>query len=100
MNRAVKGGWVEIEDQVLSRYERAPQVPDDTKETPLMMWTRGFLLEESAAIGDWVSVRTLSGRIARGKLVEINPRFVHDFGNTVLELLETGVSLKEDLENC
>ncbi|AOT71538.1 2-amino-4-oxopentanoate thiolase subunit OrtA [Geosporobacter ferrireducens] len=99
MEKAVKGSWVEIENQVLSVDERAPQVPEDTKETPLMMWTRGFLIEESAAIGEDVSVYTLSGRSVRGKLVEINPRFEHDFGNPVLELLETGVSLREDLEN-
>lgn len=99
MGSAVKGTWVEIENQVLSATERASQVPEDTKNTPLMMWTRGFLMEESAEIGDDVSVRTFSGRIARGKLVEIHPRFAHDFGNPVPELLETSVSLKEDFAN-
>lgn len=97
MDKAVKGTWVEIENEVLSASERAPQVPEDTKQTPLIMWIRGFLIEEHAVIGDIVTVQTLSQRTASGKLVEINPRYGHDFGNTVPELLETGVSLKEEL---
>ncbi|MFT9495320.1 2-amino-4-oxopentanoate thiolase subunit OrtA [Anaerosolibacter sp.] len=97
MEKVVKDAWVEIENQVLSVGERAPQVPEDTKQTPLMMWTKGFLIEASAVVGDEVSVRTLSGRVAKGKLVAMNPRFEHDFGNPVPELLETGVALKEDL---
>jgi len=99
MDNVLKGAWVEIENQVLAAGERAPQVPDDTKKTPLMMWTRGFLMEESASLGDVVTVRTLAGRLVEGKLVDVNPRYVHDFGNSVLELLETGVDLREDLSD-
>lgn len=97
MNKAAKGTWVEIENEVLSASERAPQVPEDTKITPLMMWTKGFLIEESASIGDFVSVTTLSNRTVKGKLVEISPRFEHDFGKPVPELLRTGVNLKEEI---
>lgn len=96
MNKAKKNDWVEIENLVLMPEERAPQVPDDTKATPLMMWIKGFLMDDEASIGDEVSVKTLSGRIAVGKLVDINPRHVHDFGNPVHELLEIGVELKEN----
>ena len=38
MDKAKKNDWVEIENLVLTPDERAPQVPDDTKATPLMMW--------------------------------------------------------------
>ncbi|NLY86821.1 MAG: 2-amino-4-ketopentanoate thiolase [Tissierellia bacterium] len=96
MNKARKNDWVEIENIVLTPDERAPQVPDDTKATPLMMWIKGFLMDDEASIGDEVSVKTLSGRIVKGKLVEINPRHVHDFGNPVHELLEIGMELKEN----
>lgn len=97
MDRAMKGTWVEIENEVLSANERAPQVPDDTKLTPLIMWTRGFLIEESALVGDIVSVTTLSDRVAKGRLVDISPRFAHDFGKPVPELLKTGVNLKKEI---
>lgn len=99
MNKVMRGTWVEIENQVLSSSERAPQVPDDTKLTPLIMWTRGFLIEETASMNDSVSVITLSGRVVEGKLVKINPNFEHNFGKTVSELLKTGVNLKEDLKD-
>ena len=80
---------------VLAPEERAPQVPEDTKQTPLMMWLKGFLIDDEAKIGDEVSIKTLSGRITRGKLVEINPRHIHNFGDPVHELLEIGMELKE-----
>ncbi len=96
MDKAKKNDWVEIENLVLTPDERAPQVPDDTKATPLMMWIKGFLMDDEASIGDEVSVKTLIGRVVRGKLVEINPRHIHDFGNPVHELLEIGMELKEN----
>ena len=96
MNIAKKNDWVEIENLVLTPEERAPQVPKDTKATPLKMWAKGFLVDDEASIGDKVLVKTLTGRVASGKLVDINPRHVHDFGNPVHELLEIGMELKEN----
>lgn len=97
MDRAMKGTWVEIENEVLSVGDRAPQVPNDTRSTPLIMWTRGFLIEESALVGDIVSVITLSDRVAKGKLVDADPSFKHDFGKPVPELLKTGVNVKKEI---
>ncbi|SKC86289.1 2-amino-4-oxopentanoate thiolase subunit OrtA [Maledivibacter halophilus] len=97
MKKAIKGSWVEIENIVLSDKARAPQVPEDTKETPLKMWTRGVLINDEAQIGETVKVSTLSERIAEGKLVDIKPRYAHDFGYPVMELIETGLTLKKDL---
>lgn len=94
MNNAKKGMWVEIENQILSPSERAPQVPDDTKSTPLMMWTKGLLIENVATLGETVTVETLSGRLATGTLVAINPRHIHDYGDPVKELIEVGMELK------
>lgn len=97
MEKAMQGTWVEIENIVLSQSLRAPQVPEDTKRTPLMMWTRGVLINDEAEIGEIVKVKTLSGRIAEGKLVEAKPRYAHDFGYPVIELIETGLALRNDL---
>lgn len=99
MEKAKKGDWVEVENIVLKPEERAPQVPEDTKATPLMMWTKGFLIDEVANIGDNVSVKTLTGRISEGRLSTINPRHEHDFGNPVRELIEVGMELREEIQN-
>ncbi|ABR48522.1 conserved hypothetical protein [Alkaliphilus metalliredigens QYMF] len=92
-----KGTWVRIHDIVMEPSERAPQVPDDTKEVPLEMWIKGFLREEDVKVGDVVSVETITGRIVTGTLVEINPYYDHDFGRCVPELLKIGLQLKEIL---
>ncbi|HKL10525.1 MAG TPA: 2-amino-4-oxopentanoate thiolase subunit OrtA [Clostridia bacterium] len=97
MKKATKGTWVEIENIVLNVGERAPQVPEDTKKTPLVMWTKGLLVDEEAEIGEEVSVKTLSDRVAKGKMTAINPRFEHDFGKPVDVLIETGISLKKEM---
>ncbi|NYB75393.1 2-amino-4-ketopentanoate thiolase, partial [Sedimentibacter hydroxybenzoicus DSM 7310] len=41
-----KGEWVLIHRNVLEPSERAPQVPDDTKQVPLEMWIKGYLQED------------------------------------------------------
>ncbi|HEY8363243.1 MAG TPA: 2-amino-4-oxopentanoate thiolase subunit OrtA, partial [Tissierellaceae bacterium] len=54
MTKAVKNDWVEVENVVLKPEERAAHLPEDTKATPLMMWTKGFLIDDEAEIGDEV----------------------------------------------
>jgi len=82
-----KGSFVQIEKTILAPEERAPQVPEDTKKTPYMLWINGFLMEDSE-IGDEVKIKTLIGRIQKGKLVDKNVRYSHDFGSPIPELLE------------
>lgn len=94
---AKKGGWVRIYDVVLTSEERAPQVPDDTKNVPLERWVTGLLVEDTAEIGDKVTVETLTGRKVTGELVEIAPTYRHSFGNHVPELLKIGRDLREIL---
>ena len=90
-----KGGdWVEIHDLILPAGQRAPQVPADTQAVPLEMRVRGFLIEEQAARGERVSIRTRSGRIVQGTLAEGNPRYGHDFGQTQPELLAINSELR------
>lgn len=94
--RAKKGEWVKIYSIVLKPEERAPQVPEDTKKVPLETWVKGFLLED-ANKGDLVKVKTYTGRVVEGTLVEIAPTFRHSFGENVPELLEIGQQLREIL---
>lgn len=91
---AKRGDWVRIHKVILSAEERAPQVPDDTKRVPLEMWDKGFLLNESATIGDEVEVETIIGRTLKGKMIEINPQFDHAWGTCIPEILHIGRQVK------
>lgn len=82
-----KGEWVRIKKILLAVGQRAPQDPDDTKETPLVMWTKGFL-QADAEIGDEVEVITASDRLEKGELVEVNPYYTHSYGKCVPELVQ------------
>lgn len=89
-----KGAWVRIHDIVLKPEDRSPNIPEDTKKVPIEMWTKGFLQEE-ASIGDMVEIKTITGRYMKGKLIEVNPYYDHDYGRFVPEILEIGLQLKE-----
>jgi len=89
-----QGDWVLIHSQTLAKEERAPQVPADTKEVPFEMWVKGKLLAD-AEIGTTVTVKTLTGRLETGKLLEINPVYRHSFGEFVPELLTVSRELRD-----
>ncbi len=91
-----KGEWVRIHKNILDASGRAPQVPDDTKQVPLEMWVKGFLLED-AEMGDEVTVETVTGRHETGKLIEVNPYYTHSFGKFVPELLQIDKQVREIL---
>ena len=84
-----KGTWVEIHRVVLQAGERAPQVPEDTRQVPLEMRVRGFLAQP-ATPGDETEIVTVTGRLLRGVLTEVNPAYTHGFGSPVAELLTIG----------
>lgn len=94
---AKKGDWVKIHNVILEPSQRVSNLPEDTKKVPLEAWTNGFL-NEDGEIGQVVSITTLSGRSITGTLTEINPRYIHDFGNPVPELLKIGPILKKQIE--
>ncbi|MEG0291680.1 MAG: 2-amino-4-oxopentanoate thiolase subunit OrtA [Anaerovoracaceae bacterium] len=91
-----KGEWVRIHKIILTPAERAPQVPDDTKEVPLEMWVKGFL-QADAEIGAEVEIETVTGRRETGTLVELNPYYTHDFGKFVPELVAIDKQVREIL---
>ena len=85
MKSAVKNTWVEISGIVLQKDGRAPNLPDDTKQVPLEMRVKGFLLHD-AEIGAEAEIITPSGRTVRGMLTGINPEYTHMFGSPIPEL--------------
>ena len=89
-----KGEWVLIKRDILAPADRAPQVPDDTKLVPLTMWVKGHLQADSE-IGAEVEVITRTGRTETGTLLEANPRYDHDFGDFVPELLTISEQVRE-----
>jgi len=91
---AKAGDWVRIKKNILDSSERADNIPKSTKETPLTMWVKGFLLD-NAEIGEQVSIKTIIGRIEMGELIEVNPRFTHDFGDAIPQLINIGIKARE-----
>lgn len=91
-----QGSWVSIHNIVLNSDERASHLPEDTKQVPLEMWTKGYLLND-ANIGDMVEIETIVGRTEKGTLLEVNPSYKHNYGEFVPEILEIGKRLKKEL---
>jgi hypothetical protein len=88
------GDWVRVHRIILEPHERAPNLPADTQATPFQAWANGFLQDESAAIGDQATIRTVIGRLVTGRLADVNPRYAHDFGDPQPELLAAGDELR------
>ncbi|MGX7023272.1 2-amino-4-oxopentanoate thiolase subunit OrtA [Vagococcus hydrophili] len=91
-----KNEWVQVHSVVLTSDQRAPQVPDDTKSVPLEMWVKGFLTED-AELGEMVTVKTVTGRLVEGKLIQVHPTFRHSFGEFVPEILEIDQTIRKEL---
>ncbi len=97
MLRAAAGDYVRIKQVVLRPEERAPNIPAETRATPLQMWVNGHLTSGAASVGETVTIETAIGRRLEGELVEIHPRYAHDFGDPQPELLEAGRRMVERL---
>jgi hypothetical protein len=89
MTKIAKGTWVEIERVLLKPEERAPNLPEDTRQCPYVLRISGFLLED-AELGAGVQIRSLIGHEHSGVLRIVNPSYSHSFGNTIPELLAIG----------
>ena len=89
-----KGTWVEVEEIVLTPKDRAVNIPDETKKTPLKCWIRGKCLSD-CELGKDVQVETNVGRIARGIIVEIEPGYYHTYGKYVEEISNIGKQARE-----
>lgn len=94
MNKVPKGTWVEVEWVVLEPEQRAKALPEDTKKVPYLMFVSGFLTDD-AEMGQTVRVRTMIGRELTGKLITVNPSYMHTFGKVVPELLTIGTEAEK-----
>ena len=84
-----EGTWVEIQRVELLPEQRAPQVPEDTRQVPLELCVKGFLATPGRR-GEEVEIVTAAGRHLRGALVDANPAYTHGFGAPLPELLDIG----------
>jgi len=92
---AKKGDWVRINSVVLKAAERTAKIPEDTQQCDFQQWTKGFLQDESASIGDEVTVKTAANRIVKGIMTEEGPYYTHSYGKFVPEIIEIGRQLRE-----
>lgn len=85
--QAKKGDWVQIHFIALNPEERSEHLPDDTKQLPLEIRIKGFLKDKEAELNEIVTIKTPIGRLIKGRLEKINPRYEHNFGEPMQELL-------------
>ena len=96
MLTAKKGDWVQIHNVVLSAGQRAPQVPEDTQACDLELWVKG-IAQSDAKEGETLEVMTVTGRIVKGTLCDVNPKYTHTYGDFVPELLKVDFQVKDIL---
>lgn len=92
---AKRGDWVRIHAVVLKAEERTAKLPEDTQKCDLQQWTKGTLQDETAEIGDEVTVETAVGRLVKGTLLEVGPYYTHSYGKFVPEIIEIDKQLRE-----
>jgi hypothetical protein len=90
------GDWVEVERVLLEPADRSKNLPPETAEKPLRMWIKGFA-QAAGALGEPMTVETMTGRQVVGALSAINPGYFHTFGNPIPELAHVGVDLRARL---
>lgn len=93
-----KGNWVRIHNTVLRADERTAKIPEDTKQCDLEMWVKGWLVDDTADVGDTVTVETATGRFTRGVLIDETPHYTHSYGDYVPEVFEIDRRLKAILK--
>jgi hypothetical protein len=94
-----KDSWVLIKKIILQPEQRANNLPEATKKVPLLLWVKGNLLTDGE-IGQEVEVKTLTGRIESGTLVEVNPSYMHNYGKFMPEIQQIDKILKSELYGC
>ena len=94
---AKKNDYVRIHRAILAAEERTGKLPEDTKSVPLEMWVKGWLQDDSADLGDTVTVKTVVGRLETGVLMEENPCYALNYGEFEPEIQEIDRQLKSVL---
>lgn len=91
-----KNTWVQIHRIALKPEDRSVSLPSDTKNVPLEVWVKGFLVND-CEMGDEAEIITRTGRHEKGTLICVNPTYSHSFGDYVPELAVIGDTLREIL---
>jgi 2-amino-4-ketopentanoate thiolase alpha subunit len=94
--RAREGDWVEVERTLLDPADRSKNLPPETAEKPLRLWVKGFALS-GAALGEEVTIETMTGRQVTGTLSTINPGYFITYGKPIPELTHVGKDLRAKL---
>ena len=94
--RAREGDWVEVEATLLDPADRSANLPPETAAKPLRMWVKGFALSE-AALGEPLTVETMTGRRVSGALSAVNPGYFITYGDPIPELTHVGRDLRAQL---
>ncbi len=84
-----RGRWARIHRLELAPPDRAPGIPDDTAAVPFESWINGWLVDD-AMLGERCRLRTPTGRIVEGVLVEEDPGYHHSFGSPPAALQRAG----------
>jgi len=92
-----KGSFVRIRKTLLKPEERSKNLPKETSLVPFKMWVKGFLLED-ADLFDIVKIKTITNRIETGRLKEVFPKYKHDYGDFIPEILEMNQIILQDLK--
>jgi hypothetical protein len=88
-----KGSFVEIMQIVLETDERADNLPEETRKTPLKLWAKGILTEDSE-LGSVGCILTTTGRKLEGNISQINPSYDYSFGHYIEEISHIGSQAK------
>jgi len=91
--------WVLIRTDLLTPEERSLSLPEATRRVPLRMWIKGTLLE-AAEVDGIATVRTVTGRVVSGRLIEDNPSYSHDFGRDCPELRKIREIVRDAMQNA
>ena len=94
--RAREGDWVEVECKLLDPTDRSKNLPPETAEKPLMMWVKGFAQGE-AAMGEELTIETMTGRRVTGALSAVNPGYYITYGDPLPEITHIGRDLRARL---
>jgi hypothetical protein len=86
--------WVEVSYTLLEPADRATNLPEETATKPLIAWVKGFA-KTPAAMGEELTVVTLTGREVAGVLTAVLPGYTHTFGSPPAELVHIGRDLRE-----
>ena len=97
---AKKNDWDRIMQIILTPEERLKSLPESTRKVPLKCWINGFLMDESASIGDTVNIETLAGRVVSGTLYQLWPQYDHSFGRQQPTLMHAGNEVRKIMKEA